>query len=161
VPKKKVSTQRIVEYLARYGWAKSTVIDEVVEKEGLVVTGWVSPLSPEGHLLMIDPMVERHGMVFKVKELASAPPDATPSDRLSALLMAIAALNGRLIMGAFALNPTDGELLFTLGVPIDSDDLKYEDFAHCLLAIQTTVDAHAAKLRGIIDGTVSLDEVLG
>jgi hypothetical protein len=161
VPRKKVTTDRIVEYLERYGWSKNQAIPELSEEQGIVMTGWVSPLSPDGHILMIDPMVEKHSLVFKVKEIASAPPDGTPSDRLSALLMAIAALNHRLILGGFALNPSDGELLYSLGIPVDSDDLRYEDFEHCLRAVQTTVDVHAANLRGLIEGTKSLQDVLG
>ena len=158
--RKKVTTDVIEEYLDQYGWKNHQTIDEADEREGVVLTGWSSPFSPVGHVLLIDPVVEKHGLTFIVKEIAKAPTDATPSDRLSGLLLTIAALNAQLVMGAFAYDPSDGELVFKLGIPVASDNLRYEDFEHCLNSIVITVDRHAPDLRGIIEGTKTAHDVI-
>jgi hypothetical protein len=161
VPRKRVTTDLIEKYLDQHGWPKHDQIDEPSEKEGIVVTGWSSPLSREGHLMFIDPMVEREEMVFTVTDIAKAPTDATPSDRLSGLLLTIAAVNAELIMGGFAYKPSNGELIFRLGIPIASDDLRYEDFESCLTAIVSNVERYASDLRDIIEGTKTAQDVLG
>lgn len=158
--RKKVTTELIEKYLDQYGWKRHQAIDEPGEREGIVLTGWTSPLSPDGHILAIDPIVEKHGLVFTVREIAKAPTDTTPSDRLSGLLLAMATINFRLVMGAFSYDPSDGELVFKLGIPVASDDLHYEDFEHCLNGIAVTIDVHAANLRGIIEGTKTAQDVI-
>ena len=112
-------------------------------------------------MMLIDPMVERAEMVFTVKGIAKAPTDATPSDRLSGLLLTIAAVNAKLIMGGFAYKPSDGELIFRLGIPIASDNLRYEDFEPCLTPIVSNVERYASDLREIIEGTKTAQDVLG
>lgn len=161
MPKKRVSTDLIEKYLDRHGWSKHTAIDERNERVGLVRTGWSSPVSPDGHGMIIDPIVEKGMLAFSVQRIASAPIDSTASDRLSALLLVIAAINYKLIMGGFAYDPTDGEVVFKLGIPIASDDLRFEDFERCLSVVTMAVDAHADDLRGIIDGTKTPQDVLG
>ena len=76
------------------------------------------------------------------------------------VLLALSAINARLDLGAFVYDPGNGELAFRLGLPIDSDDLHYEDFAHCVRAVTTTVDRYVEPLRGIIDGTCSATDVI-
>jgi hypothetical protein len=158
--KKKVTTDLIEKYLDRFGWSRHHAVDEPGEREGLVLSGWASPLSPEGHLVVIDPMVEKHALLFIVKEIATAPTDATPSDRLSGLLLATSAINSDLVMGAFCYSPSNGELVFKLGLPIVSDDLQYEDFERCMEAITATVDRYASGLREVIEGTKTAQDVI-
>jgi hypothetical protein len=161
VSKKRATTALIEEYLDRRGWAKHQVFDEAAEQEGFVKTGWVSPQSSEGQTLVIDPVLEHNGLVFTVDNIAHAPTDATPADRLSGLLLAMAVINARLIFGAFAFRPTSGELIFRMGIPVDSEDLRYEEFEHCLQAMTSGVDTYGSALREIIDGTKTAQEVIG
>jgi hypothetical protein len=157
---KKVTTGLIEKYLERFGWSRYQSVDEPAEREGLVLTGWSSPRSREGNVLVIDPMVEKNALRFQVKEVATAPMDATPSDRLSGLLLAIAGINHGLVMGAFTYRPSSGELGFDLGIPVDADNLRYEEFEHCLQAITVTVDRYGADLREIVEGTKTAQDVM-
>lgn len=158
--RKNVTTELIEKYLDRHGWSKHQQVDEATEAQGVVLTGWSAPFSNDGHILVIDPITEKQELMFTVKDIATAPLDATPADRLRDLLLTIAALDSRIIMGKFALDPGDGEVTFRLGIPIASDDLRYEDFERCLQAITATVDRYASELRGIIDGTRTALDVL-
>ena len=158
--KNRVSTHLIEKYLDRHGWPKHAAIDESHERVGLVRTGWTSPLASDGHRLIIDPMVEKDMLQFSVRDIATAPTDATPNDRLSALLLVISAINYKLIMGGFAYDPSDGEIVFKLGIPIASDDFRFEDFERCLSVITVAVDLYADNLRGVIEGTKTAQDVL-
>ena len=158
--KRNVTTGLIEKYLDRHGWTRHVTLDEPGEVEGIVTSGWRPVGAADGHVLAIDPMKEKATLAFSVEELAVAPTDATPVDRLSGLLLALSANNARLDLGAFVYDPGNGELAFRLGLPIDSDDLHYEDFAHCVRAVTTTVDRYVEPLRGIIDGTCSATDVI-
>lgn len=158
--KKRLSTDLVEKYLDRYGWPRHETAPQPPEAEGIVLTGWASPLSPEGQPLWIDPLREQRGLRFTAKHIAEAPPDGTPSDRLRALLFAMAAINHRLVLGAFALDPETGEVVFKLGIPTDADDLRYDEFAHCLDVVRGTVDLHGDTLRGLVDGTKTLQDVI-
>ncbi len=158
--RKKVTTDLIEKYLDKYGWEKHHSIDEPGEREGVVVTGWVSTRAPDGFMLFIDPIVEKDYIYFKVNDIARAPTDATPSDRLRDLLVAISAINYKLILGCFAYDPSDGELVFKFAIPVASDDLRYEDFERCLRALTISVEGHTDDFRAIIDGTKTAQDVM-
>jgi hypothetical protein len=159
--KKKVTTGLIEEYLDRYGWKQHTSLPEPGEREGVVVANWSSPFAEGSNQLIIDPMVEKDGLQFRVPGIVQAAPDETPADRLNGLLLAIAALNSQFVMGAFAYRPTTGEVLFQVGIPIVRDELAYEDFEHCMKVVTATVDRYAADLRAVVDGTKTAQEVIG
>ncbi len=156
--KKRVTTQRIKKYLDKHGWSRHEEIEETDEKEGIVVTGWRSRMG--GTMLMIDPMVEKNCLSFKAVKVLSAPPSSTPTDRLVGLLMAMAHLNWRLIMGKWSYDPSDGEVRFELGIPIDDDDLSFEKFDHCLRAVIAAVDGDGQNLKAVADGSMSINEFL-
>lgn len=155
---KSVTTKRIGKYLDQYGWPEYREIDEEDEKEGIVFTGWPSRMG--GTAVIIDPMVEKKSLAFKAIDILKAPPSSTPTDRLVGLLMAMAYLNWRLIIGSWSYDPSDGEVRFELGVPIDDDDLSFEKFAHCLRALTTAVNAYGKKLEAIADGSLSISQFL-
>lgn len=158
--KKKVTTGLIEGYLDRFGWKKHRSVDEAGEREGLVFTGWTSPLSDGSNQLIIDPMVEKNALRFRVPGIVQAAPDETPADRLNALLLAIGALNSQFVMGAFGYSPKTGEVVFSVGVPVASDELHYEDFEHCLTLVTMMTDRYASELRAIVDGTKTAQEVI-
>jgi hypothetical protein len=58
----------------------------------------------------------------------------------------------QLILGKFAYDPRDGEVRFSVSVPIDENDLSYEQFQHCILAVVKTVEEYAPKLKAIAAG---------
>lgn len=155
---KSVTCKRIGKYLEKHGWEKYDIIEEKDEKEGVVVTGWRSRTSST--LLMIDPMVERNLLSFKAAKVLTARPSSTPTDQLVGLLMAMAHLNWQLIMGKWSYDPSDGEVRFELGIPIDDDDLSFEEFDHCLKAVIAATDGDRDKLKAVADGSMSISQFL-
>ncbi len=156
-----VTVNMIQKYLKKHGWQKFEAQQESGEKEGLVLTGWESPISTEPNVLVIDPMVEKHLVHFFVPEMASAPIDRTPSNRLQELLLAIGALNYRLLLGKFAYDPSDGEVRFSVVVPTDQSTFTYEQFEHCLEVIVMSVDLYLPIIKKIIGGELDHEAVMG
>jgi hypothetical protein len=160
---------QITAHLQKYGWQKFQAVPEIGEAEGVVMTGWsMNPGDPasETHALAIDPIVEKNALQFRARNVLKAPPDSTAADRLSGLLLAMSALNYKLIIGNWAYDPRDGEVLFRFGLPLHTKILSYEDFEHCLNVIIAAVEVDGAKLKEVIAGTktgheVAVEEGLG
>jgi hypothetical protein len=127
-----VTLQMLKGYLERFGWSRYQAVDEPFEQEGLIHTGWRSSEADEGYTMTIDPMVERNCLSFKVVRILSAPLDSTPRERLSDLWLAMSYINYRIILGKFAYDPSDGEVRFSVNVPIDQNTFTYEQFTHTM-----------------------------
>ncbi|UCF67980.1 MAG: YbjN domain-containing protein [Acidobacteriota bacterium] len=155
----KVTVERVEKYLDRYGWKRHKGIDEPNEQEGVVLTGWRSPQG-ESHLLTIDPIIEKNVLVFKAGGVLKAPPNNTPADCLNGLLMALSGLNYMMILGKWCFDPRDGEVRFTLAIPIDEGRLAYSEFEHCLNVVVATVSTTASKLKEVVEGKKSAMELL-
>lgn len=158
---KSVTCKRIGKYLEKHGWDKYDIIEEGDEKEGMVLTGWQTTLGGLGGIgVVIDPMVEKNSLTFKALKVIEAAPGATPTDQLVGLLMAMAHLNWRLILGKWSYDPGDGEVRFELGIPIDDDNLSYDTFEHCLRAMVAAVESDGKDLREVANGNMSIQEFL-
>jgi hypothetical protein len=155
-----VTLELLKGYLERFGWHRYKAVDEPSEKEGIIYTGWRSSEAPEGYNMAIDPMVERNCLSFKVPKVLVAPRDTTPAERLAELLMAMGFINYRIILGKFAYDPRDGEVRFSVDVPIDENDLSYEQFQHCMGVAVTIVEEYAPKLRAIVAGEKTAQQFL-
>jgi hypothetical protein len=155
-----VTLELLKGYLERFGWHRYKAVDEPSEKEGIIYTGWRSSEAPEGYNMAIDPMVERNCLSFKVPNVLVAPRDTTPAERLAELLMAMGFINYRIILGKFAYDPRDGEVRFSVDVPIDENDLSYEQFQHCMGVAVTIVEEYAPKLRAIVAGEKTAQQFL-
>jgi len=160
-----VTLELLKGYLERFGWSRYKVVDEPFEKEGVIYTGWRSSEEAEGYNMAIDPMVEKNCLSFRVPKILMAPRDTTPTERLAELLMAMGFINYRIILGKFAYDPRDGEVRFSVDVPIDENDLSYEQFQHCLGVAVKMVEEYAPKLKAIAAGEKTaqefIDEELG
>jgi hypothetical protein len=157
--KNHVTTDLVEKYLDRHGWRKHMAQEESGEKEGIVITGWRSPVS-EGTALLIDPVFEKKSLRFMASGILKAPPSTTSSEHLNGLLMAMCLLNRQLIMGKWTYDPSDGEVRFDLGVPTDDDDLSFEAFEHCLKTVVAAVDVYGGDLRSLANGTKKLSAFL-
>jgi hypothetical protein len=155
-----VTLELLKGYLERFGWHRYKAVDEPSEKEGIIYTGWRSSEAPEGYNMAIDPMVERNCLSFKVPKVLVAPRDTTPAERLAELLMAMGFINYRIILGKFAYDPRDGEVRFSVDVPIDENDLSYEQFQHCMGVVVKMVEEYAPKLRAIVAGEKTAQQFL-
>ncbi len=156
---KSVTVKQIEKYLDRRGWSKHHAVAEPGEKEGTVLTGWRAS-SGEVFGLLIDPIIETSVLILRVPKILHAKPDSIASDRLSGLLMMMSYLNYELMLGNWIYDPSDGEVAFKLGIPIDDGDLSYENFDHCVRALVASVEVDASNLRAITDGSKSALEML-
>jgi hypothetical protein len=155
-----VTLELLKGYLERFGWSRYKAVDEPLEKEGIIYTGWRSSEAPEGYNMAIDPMVEKNCLSFRVPKVLVAPRDTTPAERLTELLMAMGFINYLIILGKFAYDPRDGEVRFSVDVPIDENDLSYEQFQHCILVVVKTVEEYAPKLKAIAAGEKTAQQFL-
>ncbi len=148
------------QYLERFGWSRYKAVEEPLEKEGIIHTGWRSSPEEEGFNLAIDPMVEKNCLSFRVPKILTAPLDTTPAERLKDLLVAMGFINYRIILGKFAYDPRDGEVRFSVDIPIDENTVTYEQFQHCLGVAVKMVDEYAPKLKAIVNGEKSAEEFI-
>jgi hypothetical protein len=148
--KNKVTTELIEHYLDRMGWKRHQVLGGPGGRGGMVVTGWSGARLPEGKMLVINPDADRHVLSFRVMGVVTALPDATQADRMSQLLMSIAETNNKLLIGGYALDPADGEVSFSLAIPIASDNLTFEDFEVCIHMIVAAVEAHQRHFEELL-----------
>lgn len=146
------------EYLRRYGWVFSEM-EEPGEKEGALVAPWRG-MTGEPHMLVIDPIAEKNVLIFTVREIVRARQDETPADRLRDLWLALVAANFRTILGAWAYDPRDGEVVFKFAIPTHGDAYEYEDFEHCMAVVQLGMEVEVPKLKAILDGTRTVREIL-
>ena len=147
-----VTLQMMKDYLERFGWSRYQAVDELFEQEGLIRTGWRSSAEEEGYVMTIDPMVEKGCLSFKAVQVLSAPLDSTPRERLSDLWLAMTYINYRIILGKFAYDPRDGEVRFSVDVPIDQNTFSYGQFTHTMGVVIKTVERYVPELRRIVAG---------
>jgi len=147
-----VTLQMMKEYLERLGWSDYQAVDEPFEQEGLIRTGWRSSEDADGYVMSIDPMVERSCLSFKVHQLLSAPLGHTPPDRLSDLWLAMNYINYRIILGKFSYDPRDGEVRFSVDMPIDENTFTYAQFVHTMRVTIKRVEHYTPQLQAIVKG---------
>ncbi|GIV10153.1 MAG: hypothetical protein KatS3mg019_2244 [Fimbriimonadales bacterium] len=143
-----VTLKMLTEYLERFGWSRYQAVDEPFEKEGIIHTGWRSSEADEGYTLTIDPMVEKNCLSFRVPKILNAPLEENP-EYLDDLTLAIGFINYRIILGKFAYDPRDGEVRFSVDVPIDENTFTYAQFVHTMGVVLKTTEEYAPKLRAI------------
>lgn len=156
----KVTVLLMRDYLERFGWNRYEVVDEPLEEEGLLRTGWRSNPIDDGYVLVIDPMVEKSCLSFRVPEVLSVPLENTPTRILCDLMVAIGFVNYMSILGKFAYDPRDGEIRFSLDVPTDENDFTYAQFAHCLRVVITSVERFAPLFDQIRTGELTLESFM-
>jgi len=144
----------------RYGWHKYRLVDEPGEKEGALYTGWRSAPDDPGYALVIDPIVEKGCLCFRAPHLLYAPREETSTSRLLDLLVAIGHINYSIILGKFVYDPSDGEVRFSVDVPIDANRVTYEQFRHVLNVVTAMVEQNVPLLKGILEGSKTLDDVI-
>jgi hypothetical protein len=95
-----------------------------------------------------------------VPMLASAPQGQMPIGQLADVLTAIGFANYALPLGSFEYDPRDGEIRFSVGVPIDATAISFEQFQHLLNGAQAVVTYWAPRLNDVSAGKRSGDAVV-
>jgi hypothetical protein len=155
-----VTLQGLTEFLERFGWKHYRVENEPQEQEGLIRTGWRSSEDGRGYDMVIDPVVEKKCLIFRVPWVVTVPWDSMPTDRLMGLLALLTWVNYRIILGKFAYDASDGEVRFSIDMPIDESDFNYAQFDHVLNIIVSTVGKWAPRLQSLLAGEKKAEDLL-
>jgi hypothetical protein len=86
--------------------------------------------------------------------------ESTPRERLSDLWLAMTYINYCIILGKFAYDPRDGEVRFSVDVPIDQNTFTYEQFTHTMGVVIKTVERYAPTLRQIVAGKQTAEQLI-
>lgn len=154
-----VSMDTLTEYLERFGWRHYKAANEPAEKEGIIYTSWRSS-ETDSFDMSIDPMVEKNCLSFRVYRVVVAPWDSTPPDRLANILTALNWVNYRIILGKFGYDLSDGEIRFSVDVPVDESEFTYAQFEHSMGVTINTVQTWRPRLQALLDGEASLEQTL-
>lgn len=154
-----VTLKMLTDYLERFGWSRYQAVDEPFEQEGIIYTGWHNVPDGPSYRLTIDPMVERGCLVFRVPNLLEAPQDENP-ERLADLTKVIGYINYRIILGKFAYDPRDGEVRFSVDVPIDENTFTYAQFLHVMRVVIETTEIYAPRLQAIWAGELTAQQFI-
>jgi hypothetical protein len=75
-------------------------------------------------------------------------------------LEALLTLNYMLLVGRYACDLRDGEVLFRAAIPLENGTLTQAQFEHALYAVLASVDTYATVLKEITWGNVSPKEAI-
>ncbi len=146
-------------YMDRLGYKHATVI-EPFEQEGVIITGFTFVERDLQVTVVIDPIVEKGCLLFKVPRIFHAPVDRTSPDRLLELLKAIGYFNYSIILGKFCYDPRDGEVSFEVNIAIDDSVVTFAQFKHCLDVVLGELEDKVPKLRAILAGEASASDFM-
>lgn len=155
-----VSIDVLRQHLEDFGWSKYRVVDEPGEREGLIFTGYIGELDHMPHSIIIDPMVEKGVLRIFAPRVATAPLESTPKENLYELFLALAALNYRSVLASFAYDPSDGDVTVAVSMPIEENDLSFEQFKRSLEAIMWAINMFGKGLNDIVQGETTAEAVL-
>lgn len=154
-----VSIEVLTQHLEDFGWDKYKVSAEPGEEEGLILTGYIDE-DGKSHTVFIDPMVEKGVLRIFASQVVLAPPDSTPADRLHELVYAVAALNTTSVLASFAYDPNDGEVTVSVAMPIEENDISFEQFQRAMGAVMWGIANYGEPLQQIVDGKATAADVL-
>jgi|GEM_PF-590479 len=162
-PARKPNTGTTVEllsgYMHRLGYKHATVT-EPFEQEGVIISGFTFVEKDLQVTVVIDPIVEKGCLLFKVPRIFHAPVDTTSPDRLLELLKAIGYFNYSIILGKFCYDPRDGEVSFELNIAIDDSVVTFAQFKHCMDVVLGELEDKVPKLRAILAGEASASDFM-
>lgn len=138
-------------HLTRYGWPSFTVIESGPDG-GKILTGWHSPLLDDSRMLFIELDHRSNTLMLVVPALTVAPQERMPIGQLADVLTALGFANFGLVFGRFAYDPSDGEIRYNVGVPVDHAEITFEQFAHVLNVAQGAVSYWAPRLQDVAGG---------
>lgn len=154
-----VTLKMLTQYLEQFGWSNYQAVDEPFEKEGVIRTGWRSSSDEEGYQMAIDPMVEKSCLCFRVTGVLTAPL-AEDAERVRELTLAIGFINYNIILGKFAYDPRDGEVRFSVDVPIDENTFTYAQFLHVMRVAIESTELYAPKLHSVWSGEITAQQFI-
>jgi len=155
-----VTVQQLIKHIEQFGWKHYKAENEPQEKEGIIYTSWRSSPDSRGFRMTIDPMEEKKCLSFKVYDIASAPWESTPPDRLADLMTLMSWINYDVILGKFAYDVRDGEVRLSIDVPIDENDFNYPQFEHTMHVLLSMAERWASHFQALLEGQGTLRDVV-
>jgi len=154
-----VTIEVLRQHLEDFGWKQYQVTPEPGESEGLIFTGYVGE-DQVPHRIIIDPIIEKGVLRIFAPEVVKAPMDTTDKDRLHELVLTVAALNTTSVLASFSYDPNDGEVSIAVAMPIDENDISFEQFRRALTAVMWGISTYGSGLKKILDGTARSSDVV-
>lgn len=84
-----------------------------------------------------------------------------PAERRRVVAHGLSHINYALLLGAFALDLTDGEVTFHLPIPFRGMEVCFDQVAQSLSAIAWTLNNYLPQIQQLCWGSASVEEVLG
>ena len=142
----------LTDYLPKYGWQGYKVVEERPGGGGRILTGWVSPLAGSGRVMFLDVNHGKNTLLLVVPAVAIAPEESMPIGQLADVLTALGFANFALAIGRFAYDPSDGEIRYEYGMPIDATAISFEQFQHMINGAVAAVTYWGPRLKDAAEG---------
>ena len=155
----KTTIDLLASYLRKYGWSAFQVIEDTSDG-GKILTGWHAQFVDQSRVMFLAVDHRQDMLLLVVPALVSAPQEKMPIGQLADVLMALGFANFALAIGRFCYDPSDGEIRFETGVPIDSAALSFEQFSPLLNAAQAAVGYWAPRLKDVAESKRTGDAVV-
>lgn len=150
----------IIEYLEQFGWKNYDAVHEPSEKEGIIYTGWRASEQGPVYMVSIDPMIEKRCISFRTQSLVQAPQSEVPEKVLLNLLLTLEWINYRIIVGKFSYEPFQGEVHFSIDIPIDENTISYAQFVHCLGLVVEIVETYTPLIKQVREGKMTAEQFI-
>jgi len=157
---KRITLQLIMEYLERFGWKNYDVVDQPSEREGIIYTGWRASEQSPVYMVSIDPMIEKRCISFRTQSLVQAPQSKVSEKILFHLLMTLEWINYRIIVGKFSYEPFQGEVHFSIDLPIDENTISYAQFVHSLGLVVEIVETYTPLIKQVREGNMTAEQFI-
>ncbi len=108
-----------------------------------------------GHLVLVRLLADREVVSLRAGGLAEV-----SADRRPAVGQAAGHVNARILLGAFSLDLTDGELVFDLPIPYGGVGIGAEQLGRCLASIAWTLDTFLPRLLRLAWTDEAVEDVL-
>jgi hypothetical protein len=154
-----VTLEVLRQHLEDFGWTDYELQDEAGEKEGLILTGY-RDMYGKGHRIVIDPVVEKGVLLMLAPGLVEVPAAATPPERINELMLAALSINARSTLAWLSYVPDPGLVSVHVAMPIEENDISFEQFQRCLKALMFTISAYQDDFEDILAGKKKAADVL-
>jgi len=154
-----VTIEVLRQHLEEFGWKQYDLQDEDDEQEGVVFTGYVGS-DGQPHRIIIDPVVEKGALRIMAPDIVMAPMDKLDPACLSELTLAIAAINSKSVLAWLSYAPQIGAVGAQVAMPIEENDLTFEQFKRSIEAVLWMVSNDGDGLRAVAAGKKKAEEIL-
>ncbi len=154
-----VTLEVLRQHLEEMGWPHYQLKDEPGEREGLINTGYRDS-EGKGHHIIIDPMVEKGALRIMAPGVVMVSTEETPETCLHELTLALAAINGKSVLAWWSYEPAIGAVSVQVSMPIDENDLSFEQFKRSMEAINWAIATYGAALQAVVDGAKKAKDVI-